>query len=222
MNFPPAESGTKGKLLRAAAHVFAEKGYIAATVRDICQRADANVAAVNYHFGDKKNLYDAVLRRLFSECEGPSEQELDTSLPAEERLAAFIRRSVLEIYGDSDLNDDYGQLAALFLMELAHPSENWPNLIHEYMLPDSLLLHEIVSKVLGPHSSPEKIRQCCISIYGLMAHHALCWPIISVIHDDHPELRSFRDRLAEHVIEFALTALRGIKDNHNESHTRLA
>ncbi len=53
---------TRDKLIEAAGHVFAERGYRAATIREICRRAGANVAAVNYTFGDKMGLYTEVLR----------------------------------------------------------------------------------------------------------------------------------------------------------------
>ena len=53
---------TKARLLEAAGEEFAEKGYEAARIRTICDRAGANLAAVNYHFGDKEQLYvEAVL-----------------------------------------------------------------------------------------------------------------------------------------------------------------
>ena len=52
---------TRQRLLEAAGQVFAEQGFRAATVRDICQRAGANIAAVNYHFGDKEALYREVI-----------------------------------------------------------------------------------------------------------------------------------------------------------------
>ena len=57
-----AVDNTRTRLLKAAAEVFAEHGYENATIRQICTRADANVALVNYHFGDKLELYTEVLR----------------------------------------------------------------------------------------------------------------------------------------------------------------
>ena len=55
---------TQERLLEAAGQIFADVGYRAATVRQICQKAGANVAAVNYYFGDKEGLYLAVLRSV--------------------------------------------------------------------------------------------------------------------------------------------------------------
>jgi AcrR family transcriptional regulator len=56
---------TRERLLNAAAALFAAGGFSNVTVRDICSQAQANVAAVNYHFGGKSNLYrEVVLRRL--------------------------------------------------------------------------------------------------------------------------------------------------------------
>src|SRR5580658_9085542 len=54
-------SETRQRLLDAAGRAFAEFGFRDATVRDICKRASANVAAVNYHFGDKERLYAAAI-----------------------------------------------------------------------------------------------------------------------------------------------------------------
>jgi len=48
---------TREKLLVAASDVFVEKGFRDATVADICNRAAANISAVNYYFGSKEALY---------------------------------------------------------------------------------------------------------------------------------------------------------------------
>ncbi len=58
-----AHAGTRDRLIDAAGEVFAEVGFRAATVREMCRRAGANVAAVNYHFRDKEELYQEVFRQ---------------------------------------------------------------------------------------------------------------------------------------------------------------
>ncbi len=53
-----ATDDPRERILSAAGQEFAEKGYEAATIRDICTAAGVNVAAVNYYFGDKRRLYN--------------------------------------------------------------------------------------------------------------------------------------------------------------------
>ncbi|MEZ6108609.1 MAG: TetR family transcriptional regulator [Pirellulaceae bacterium] len=53
--------GTKERLVQAAGPIFARSGFAEATVREICDSAGANLAAINYHFGDKWGLYVATI-----------------------------------------------------------------------------------------------------------------------------------------------------------------
>ena len=53
---------TKERLLDKAEALFAQKGYHAVSVREITAAARCNMAAVNYHFNNKKNLYLEVFR----------------------------------------------------------------------------------------------------------------------------------------------------------------
>jgi len=56
-----SEEKTRDKILSAAGEVFAEQGFEGATIRAITERAGVNVAAVNYHFRDKAELYTRVV-----------------------------------------------------------------------------------------------------------------------------------------------------------------
>ena len=61
----PDSAHTRERLLDASERLFAERGFRSASVRDITRESSCNIAAVNYHFGGKANLYREVfLRRL--------------------------------------------------------------------------------------------------------------------------------------------------------------
>ena len=96
----PEPSNTEARLVEAAGEIFAEFGYRAATVRQICEKAGANVAAVNYHFGDKEGLYLAVLRSVpDAHAEKyPSRRGLNDNPTAEERLRAYIESLLHRVF----------------------------------------------------------------------------------------------------------------------------
>lgn len=52
---------TRDRLIKVAMEMFAEHGYDKTSIRDLAKNADANIAAINYHFGGKEGLYQAVL-----------------------------------------------------------------------------------------------------------------------------------------------------------------
>lgn len=60
---------TREKLLKTAAQLFARDGYAATSVRDIVRRAGVNIAAVHYHFGDKRELFLAAFNHLSAQCD---------------------------------------------------------------------------------------------------------------------------------------------------------
>ena len=56
-------TGTRERLLATAEELFATRGIDAVSVRDITEAAGANIAAVNYHFGSRRGLIDAIVER---------------------------------------------------------------------------------------------------------------------------------------------------------------
>src|SRR5438876_3964833 len=94
---------TRQHLIAAAAEVFARVGFRAATVREICQRAGANIAAINYHFGDKETLYAEALKHALQRARKkyPPDLGLGPKATPEERLHAFVHSFLLRIFDDS-------------------------------------------------------------------------------------------------------------------------
>src|ERR1700742_1823513 len=86
-----ASQETQRRLLLAAGEIFAERGYHAATIKEITDRAGASLASVNYHFRDKAELYSAVLRRIGEECLEIIPPKDALTGDAATRLRQFIR-----------------------------------------------------------------------------------------------------------------------------------
>jgi AcrR family transcriptional regulator len=86
---PSAQEETRWRLLQAAAEVFAEVGYHAATTREICRHAGVNLASIHYYYGDKAELYREVFRLPFlSECNQFASLDV-TQVSLREALATF-------------------------------------------------------------------------------------------------------------------------------------
>jgi TetR/AcrR family transcriptional regulator, regulator of cefoperazone and chloramphenicol sensitivity len=98
----PASLETPQRLLEAAGAVFAHKGFRSATIREICQRARVNLAAVNYYFGDKGRLYAAVMEYAHTRSRGkyPLAQPGSEARPAVERLQAWIHNFMSSLLDD--------------------------------------------------------------------------------------------------------------------------
>ncbi|MFZ4714290.1 MAG: TetR/AcrR family transcriptional regulator [Bacteriovoracaceae bacterium] len=56
---------TKERIIEVATGLFADRGFEGASIREIAKIAEVNLAAVNYHFSNKQNLYHEVLRTGF-------------------------------------------------------------------------------------------------------------------------------------------------------------
>ena len=133
---------TRMRLLMAATEVFAEHGYHAATTREICRRANANLAAIHYHFGDKAELYREVFRLPFldqSTIFGGAEQE---NLSLEQSLSLFYRTLMTSIGGDDLLMQRFMRLHA---REEADPSGVLGDVVSQAIRPG----HEHLKKLLG-------------------------------------------------------------------------
>jgi TetR/AcrR family transcriptional regulator, regulator of cefoperazone and chloramphenicol sensitivity len=116
----PAEF-TRGSIIKAAVHLFAEKGFQGASVRDIVVKARVNQAAINYHFKGKDGLYLEVLKTAVEKLteHAGSEPGKLKSLSREQALRNFVSQQLRPLL----FRDEMSRYIRLFAWESAHPSK---------------------------------------------------------------------------------------------------
>lgn len=205
MPTPPAPPATRAALIEAAIVVFSQVGYRNATVRDICQRAGANVAAVNYHFGDKASLYLEVLRQVQRQADArhPLPPARAGGRP-EQRLAEFVAAFLLRLL-------DPGPNAAgsrLMAREMVDPSGVFDTVVAEQIQPIADAVRAVVRDLLGPDASEEAIRLGGISIVSQCLFYHQCRDVVGRLFPDLELGGDGVQRLAGHITQFSLAGLR--------------
>jgi AcrR family transcriptional regulator len=202
---PGAADSTRIRLLHAAAAVFAEHGYQDATVRQICARAGANIALVNYHFGDKLELYTEVLR--FAMRPGPGGARFDLP-PVGVEPAAALRRIIGALVERAFETSDQANLRfRLILNEFVRPSGATARVVDVVMRPVYERLREIVGAILGLSAQHQKTRLCVHSILGQVAHFAHARPVLVLLWPEMKMTPAQRELVTEHITEFSLAYL---------------
>lgn len=137
---------TRQQLLDVAGQVFAERGYADATSKEICARAGTNAAAINYHFGSRDKLYEAVLIEAHQHLVKLEEirQVADTDSAPRDKLriilAGFVERAIAP---------DAHWGARVVVRELLAPTAFVPTLVHQAIAPKARVMLGIVGDLLG-------------------------------------------------------------------------
>lgn len=208
----PENPTTKERLLFAAMKLFGRRGFQGATVRDICREAQAaNATAVNYHFGNKAGLYEAVLDLIFAENlrrrRARQEAEAGTDgpdRPPEERLRQFLATMVDVGFSGGPVARD---ATAIVLREMLAPSKYLDDLVERYMLPDTEEFSGIIRELLGPRATDEDVRDCLASVGGQIYYYMAFWPVFSRVYPEHPGMSEYKSELVDHVMRFSLAGL---------------
>ena len=204
---PSAAPGqeTRDRLLEAGGEVFAERGFHAATVREICDAAGANVAAVNYHFGGKAKLYEAVLLHVFHFAmkKHPMDMERVAPAPPRKRLHAFVRGFLLNRL-DADKPAWHRKIIA---RETAEPGPALRALVEKGIRHHFEALCRLVAEVLGKGARPETVELCVASIVGQCVYYMVAQNLIPKIYRHVKLTPRGIEKIAEHVTDFSLAAV---------------
>ncbi|MCA9286415.1 MAG: CerR family C-terminal domain-containing protein [Phycisphaerales bacterium] len=205
---------TRERLIEAAGQVFAERGFRQATIRQICNRAGANIAAVNYHFGGKRHLYAAVLRDAHrrSHDEFPIFLDTDPTDPPEERLRAFIRSFLLRMLAP-------GRPAwhgRLMIREMADPTPALDELVRDSITGHFADLGQVLHELMGPQASLESVRLHAMSIVAQCLFYRMARPVIERLVPGRYGSDEV-EALAQHITAFSLAGIRASDDTKGDA-----
>ena len=194
---------TKNKILDAAARVIDRKGYHAASIAEICQLAGTNIASVNYHFGDKKNLYVETWKNAFNRAleKHPPDGGMPETAPADQRLRGWITAMLRRVTDPACLD------FAIAHVEMTNPTGILTEVINDNISRVFTPLAELVREMLGPEADEEDVRLSMMSIRSQCFNPL----ILNKRKTDSPDrpsaLTSDLEGIAEHIIRFSLGGL---------------
>lgn len=200
---------TRHRLIDAAGEVFADVGFQAATVRDICQRAGANIAAVNYHFGDKDTLYLAVFDHA-RECAAEFDREVGATMAAgqtpAQRLHAYVVAFLRKLFATGRPTWH----TRLISREMIEPTRALDRIVELSIRPNFELGRRIVREIVGPGPSERQVIMCAASVVGQCLHYHHCRAVTARLYPGWLEQPDFLDTTAAHIATFSLCALTGL------------
>jgi len=204
---------TRQRLLEAAAEVFADGGYRRATIAKICRLAGANIAAVNYHFGGKQELYAAVFEYAQRRASTEDTAAVDEAAPPEDRLRAHVATFVGRLLDPRRP----AWIARLLAHELIEPTQVLDRLVRNRMRANHQLIASAIRELLGPDATPETVRLCTLSVVSQCVFYRNSAAVVTRLY---PEIVPSKEveRIADHVTQFSLAAIRGLANNGKAAH----
>lgn len=196
---------TRLRLLNAACDVFARKGYRDAKVAEICDHAGANVAAVNYYFGNKASLYRQAWQHALMHFEEPLPPSSAAKSP-ETMLREYIRNLMQYLTAEGGL----GVFSRLYLRELVSPTGLIQDAWHDMIEPRRRRIHEILRAIIDPQAEELSIRLCELSIINQ------CRALITIKGSDlgymlgRPLSPELIQRMARHIADFSLAGIKAV------------
>lgn len=193
---------TPQRIIEAAGEVFAQKGFESATVREICKLAEANLAAVNYHFGDKRRLYiEAVKRAHVNRAKQYPLPAWPPGTPAAERLFGFVLTLLKRMTSPSARWE-----TELMLREIARPSEACQELVRDFIRPHFEALNVILQELM-PDAAEQKRHLTAFSVVGQCLHYRVTEPVTRLLVSQEEYQRYAPELLAAHITDLVLRGI---------------
>lgn len=196
---------TRARILEAAGTLFAATGYAETTSKAVAARAEVDLASINYHFGNRGGLYQAVLGEAHRQIVDYSDllQVADSDRSSEDKL-----RSLIELMVDRAMAEPESWYLSVLVRELLVPTSHLRRLFQDVGLPKIAIMRRVLAEITGFADDDPALTRCLISVMLpclmlLVGGHRLPGPL-------HEMIRMPRDEVVDHLYRFALGGLRAV------------
>jgi TetR/AcrR family transcriptional regulator, regulator of cefoperazone and chloramphenicol sensitivity len=198
---------TRDRLLKAAERLFSERGFKDVTVREICRAARANVAAINYHFGDKLGLYRVVLRTAIDAMRESTDaaRRAGTGKPPEDQLRMYIALFLRRL-----LQPGQEAIHRLINREIAEPTPVLDDLIEQGMRPRLDYLSGIVARMIGCEPTDERVLRCVLSVQAQTIIYARPNAVGERLGFTFKPTPAHIDQAAQHIADFSIAGIHAV------------
>lgn len=197
---------TRTRILETAGRLFATAGYAETTGKVIAARAGVDQASINYHFGSRNGLYEAVLReahgRLIKLAD--LQQLAGSPLPAVAKLRVLIDQLVARAQGGTD-----GWHLQVLARELMAPSSHLRALFRTELLPKLSAVRSILSGITSIPADDPALTRSLLNVVApflmlfIGGRSSMPGPVQEILRMPHQQI-------VEHLHGFALAGLKGV------------
>lgn len=198
-------NSAKNRILHAAGGIFADKGFRCATVRDICEAANVNIASVNYYFGDKQSLYEQtlLLAREIGAKRFPTPDFSALKNP-QDRLRSIVLLLLNRLVG----NHVQPWPVKLLMSEILDPSPAARPLIDGYIEPFLQMVFKTVGEMVHPGVSHATIHQLSFSVISQCVWYRFAGGVNRMVITETQYAESFSvNLLAKQILDFSLAGI---------------
>ncbi len=207
---PAQGHGTCERLLDVAEQLFAEHGFATTSVRDLTSTAGCNVAAVNYHFGGKHNLYVATFRRLLADVRARREKQVHAALEDagnDATLETFLHAFTMTFADPLGERERSHRLMAFMDQEMRNPQLPPEIFLEELLMPTLQLTRSALNRV-GLDMSDAGLAMCMTSLVGQIIHALKAYHMMHCAPLQRALLPTDLTSHLEHIVRFSAAGFR--------------
>jgi len=194
---------SRSRLVSAALRLFAEKGFEAATTREICEAAGANISAIRYYFGDKAGLYRTAFTEPLGEKSCHANLAAYGNLPLPEAIKLLFR----DFLEPLKLGEEFSLVMKLHFREMIEPTGAWLQKTEAEIKPQHQALVCMLKKHLNLPEVDADTHRLAFAIIGMAVHFYVGQEVVLGISPQIIDTPRAIDTLAERLAGYALAMI---------------